>query len=196
MTRIETLAKFLECDVSELKEGYKEGVFETEDGEEYLVLTDEEADEEFYDYERTLIEDVGFNAFTDWAKDYIMENCINTEWFDDCMYENYEMYCNDIENEAASDCEYENRLQEEMAQNMCETKEDYIEFLCNNEDDSISWYRFNFGEDSFNYVVDRNNLFNMDEVIEFIKESDGRSCLAPYDGTEHEYDGYYIYRLN
>lgn len=44
MTKEQALAKFLECEVTDLKEGYQEGAFEF-GREEYLVLTDSEADE-------------------------------------------------------------------------------------------------------------------------------------------------------
>jgi hypothetical protein len=46
MSKIETLANFLKCDVAELSEtSYSENIFEREDGSEYMVLTDSEADE-------------------------------------------------------------------------------------------------------------------------------------------------------
>lgn len=137
MTRIEALAKFLGCEVEDLKEGYREEVFETKDVEKYLVLTDYEADKEFYDYEESLIDELGLDSFTKWARDYIVENCLDTDWFDEYMEEDYRAYCEDIETEGASSDEYENRLEEEMAEADCETVEDYIEYLFNGYEDSV-----------------------------------------------------------
>ena len=49
--KIKVLEEFLGISEEEISEGYTDNVFETSDGEEYLVVTDEEADDEFYDYE-------------------------------------------------------------------------------------------------------------------------------------------------
>jgi hypothetical protein len=45
MKRIKALANFLEIKKSNITEGYDEFTFETEENGEYMVLTDEEADE-------------------------------------------------------------------------------------------------------------------------------------------------------
>ncbi len=55
MKRIKALANFLRCNIEDLKEGYREEVFKTKDGREYLVLTDYEADKEFYDYRKVVL---------------------------------------------------------------------------------------------------------------------------------------------
>ena len=107
--KIKVLAEFLGIEESEILKGYRDNMFETSDGEEYLVVTDEEADDEFYQYEENLIDELGLDAFSDWAKDYIIENCVDTEWFEDFYHEDYESYANDIETESASSDEYEKR---------------------------------------------------------------------------------------
>ena len=126
--RIKVLAEFLGIEESEISKGYRDNMFETSDGEEYLVVTDEEADDEFYNYESELIDELGLDAFSDWAKDYIIENCVDTEWFENFYYEDYESYANDIETEPASSDEYENRLEEEMSEAGVDTKEDFVEY--------------------------------------------------------------------
>lgn len=196
MKRIEALANFLGCEVEDLKEGYREEVFETKDGEEYLVLTDEEADEEFYDYEKNSIEEIGLDLFTDWARDYIIENFLDIDWFDEYMEDDYSCYCDDIETEESSSDEYENRLEEEMASAGCETKEDYISYLCEGYVDSISWFEDNFGSKELSHIINNYNLLDIDKVIEYIKEEDGRGILASYDGVENEEEEYFIYRIN
>ena len=66
--KIKALAEFLGISEEEISEGYTDNVFETSDGEEYLVVTDEEADDEFYQYEENLIDELGLDTFSDWAK--------------------------------------------------------------------------------------------------------------------------------
>ena len=195
--RIKVLAEFLGIEESEILKGYRDNIFETSDGEEYLVVTDEEADDEFYQYEENLIDELGLDAFSDWAKDYIIENCVDTEWFENFYYEDYESYANDIETESASSDEYENRLEEEMAEAECTTIEEFVEYMVDRiRDDLVGQFEFDFGKNGLRDVVSRYNLLDMDAVIDYIKEEDGRCILASYDGRENEEGEYFIYRLN
>lgn len=196
MERIEALANFLGCKIEDLTEGYREEVFETKDGKEYLVLTDEEADKEFYNYEENLIDELGLDSFTEWAREYIVENCLDTDWFNEQMEESFAIYCDDIELEKSSSDEYENRLEEEMADVDCETKEDYIEYLCGNYSDGFEWFNSNFGSSELNHVINDYNLIDIDKVINYIRNTDGRNILASYDNVENEEGEYFIYRIN
>ena len=195
--RIKVLAEFLGIEESEILKGYRDNIFETSDGEEYLVVTDEEADDEFYDYEAELIDELGLDAFSDWAKDYIIENCVDTEWFENFYYEDYESYANDIETESASSDEYENRLEEEMAEAECTTIEEFVEYMVDRiRDDLVGQFEFDFGKDQLADVVSRYNLLDMDAIVDYIKEQDGRGIMAGYDGVENEEGEYFIYRIN
>ena len=195
--RIKVLAEFLGIKESDISKGYRDNMFETSDGEEYLVVTDKEADDEFYQYEENLIDELGLDAFSDWAKDYIIENCVDTEWFENFYYEDYESYANDIETESASSDEYENRLEEEMAEAECTTIEEFVEYMVDGiKDDLVGQFEFDFGKDQLADVVSRYNLLDMDAVINYIKEQDGRGIMAGYDGIENEEGEYYIYRTN
>lgn len=195
--RIKVLAEFLGIEESEILKGYRDNIFETSDGEEYLVVTDEEADDEFYQCEENLIDELGLDAFSDWAKDYIIENCVDTEWFENFYYEDYESYANDIETESASSDEYENRLEEEMAEVECTTIEEFVEYMVDRiRDDLVGQFEFDFGKDQLTDVVSRYNLLDMDAVVDYIKEQDGREILASYDGVENEEGEYFIYRIN
>ena len=197
MEKIEALAEFLGISEEEILEGYTNNVFETSDGEEYLVVTDKEADDESYNYEAELIDELGLDAFSDWAKDYIIENCVDTEWFEDFYHEDYESYANDIETESASSDEYENRLEEEMAEAECTTIEEFVEYMVDGiKDDLVGQFEFDFGKDTLRDVISRYNLLDMDVVVDYIKERDGRGILASYDGIENEEGEYFIYRLN
>ena len=198
MKKIEALAKFLGIETSGIEEDMNNHkYFITEDGREYMVLTDEESEEEFYNYELDLIEECGLDAFTDWARDYIIENCLDVDWFEDYFREDYESYANDIETESASSDEYANRLEEEMAEAECADIEEFIDYLVDSiSDDFVGNFKFDFGEEMLTEVIMNNNLLDIDAVIDYIKEEDGRGILATYDGVENEEGEYYIYRTN
>ena len=198
MKKIEALAKFLGIETSEIEEDMNNHkYFKTEDGEEYMVLTDDEAEEEFYNYESDLIEELGLDAFTDWSRDYIIENCLDVDWFEDYFREDYESYANDIETESASSDEYANRLEEEMAEAECADVEEFIDYLVDSiSDDFVGNFKFDFGEEMLTEVIMNNNLLDMDAVVDYIKEQDGRGILAGYDGIENEEGEYFIYRIN
>ena len=198
MKKIEALAKFLGIETKEIEENMNNHkYFITEDGEEYMVLTDDEAEKIFYDYESNLIEECGLDAFSDWAKDYILENFLDVDWFEDYFREDYESYANDIETESASSDEYANRLEEEMAEAECEDVEEFIDYLVDSiRDDFVEEFKFNFGGKMLTEVIMNNNLLDMDAVVDYIKETDGRDIIASYDGIENEEGEYYIYRTN
>lgn len=198
MEKIEALAKFLGIETSEVEEDMNNHkYFKTEDGEEYMVLTDNEAEEEFYNYELDLIEECGLGAFSDWARDYIIENCLDVDWFENYFREDYENYANDIETESASSDEYANRLEEEMSEAECTDVDEFIDYLVDSiRDDFVKEFELNFGEKLLIEVIMNNNLLDMDAVIDYIKENDGRGILASYDGVENEEGEYYIYRTN
>ena len=198
MKKIEALAKFLGIETKEIEENMNNHkYFITEDGEEYMVLTDDEAEKTFYDYESNLIEECGLDAFSDWAKDYILENFLDVDWFEDYFREDYESYANDIETESASSDEYANRLEEEMAEAECEDVEEFIDYLVDSiRDDFVEEFKFNFGGKMLTEVIMNNNLLDMDAVVDYIKETDGRGIIASYDGIENEEGEYYIYRTN
>lgn len=178
---------------------WNENCFEVEadcEDMEFLVLDDEEADEEFREYQQETIDDMGIEGFSEWAQEHVKDNFVDREWFEEAMKESYEYYCDDIENEEADDEDFENRLKQEISENGCSTKEEYVEYLCSTQGDAIEWYIDNFGNESFNQVIEEQDLINWDDVIEWVKETDGRGALASYDGDEEEYEDLYIYRTN
>ena len=172
-----------------------ENTFEV-DGAEYLVLTEDEREEEFKAYQENLIEDMGLDAFSGWAQDYIIDNFVNDEWFMEAMREHFEYYISDINEEPADDENFENRLKQEIFESGCEDEEDYLNYLCDLES-PIEWYLNNFGEDEFNTIVKEHDLINWEDVISWLAREDGYGCLAAYDGEELELqDGLYAYRIN
>lgn len=159
------------------------------DSVEYIVLTDTEADEQYREYQSSLIEDLGLEAFSDWAKDYILDNFTYSysEIFDDIQYNDAVSYVDDLK--------YSGDLDDELIRYGCDNEEELIDLLC--DEDSVEWFKSMFGIDEYNRIIIENDLINWDEVIEWIKEVDGRGIMASYDGVEMELDNdLYAYRIN
>ena len=172
-----------------------ENTFEV-DGAEYLVLSEDEREEEFKAYQESLIEDMGLDAFSGWAQDYIIDNFVNDEWFMEAMREHFEYYISDINEEPADNEEFENRLKEEIFEVGCEDEEDYLNYLCDLES-PIEWFLSNFSQNEFNAIVKEHDLIDWEDVINWVAREDGYSCLAAYDGEELELqDDLYAYRIN
>ena len=172
-----------------------ENTFEV-DGAEYLVLTEDEREKEFYNYQESLIEDMGLESFTEWAQDYIIDNFVDDEWFMDAMRESFEYYISDINEEPADDEKFESRLQEEIFESGSKDEEDYLNYLCDLES-PIEWFLNNFGNEEFRRTVKEYDLIDWEDVINWIAREDGYGCLAAYDGEELELqDDLYAYRIN
>lgn len=219
MEKIEALAELLGVDESEITQGYDDNVFEVSDGREYLVLTEDEADDTFHDYEMNLIDDLGIGAFTPSFQQRILTEFADADWFEDAYREIEENYAYDISEEY--DDTYGTRLVQECYDAELIDDDDFevdengdvnykacllstddlvtklSEYLVDSMDDYVEEFKFEFGEDVLNDTVERNNLVDWDAVIEETKELDGRGpMLAGYDGIEIDYDDYYIYRTN
>ena len=172
-----------------------ENTFEV-DGSEYLVLTEDEREEEFKAYQESLIEDMGLDAFSGWAQDYIIDNFVNDEWFMEAMRESFEYYISDINEEPADNEKFESRLQEEIFESGSKDEEDYLNYLCSLEL-PIEWFLSNFSQNEFNEVVKENDLIYWDDVIDWVAREDGYNCLSSYDNIEMELeDDLYAYRIN
>ena len=149
------------------------------------------------------------------------EDYVDTDWFRDAMYESYEAYAQDIENEGSNI--YDNRLVEECYDARLIDDEDFeldedgepdytqctvpsyelqemlADHLCDDWGDPVEWYRENFGDDAFREVVLHHNLVDEDELAKYVVDTDGpANTLDTWDGqgAEFDFDGttYYIYR--
>ena len=219
MEKIEALAELLGVDESEITQGYDDNVFEISDGREYLVLTEDEADDAFHDYEMNLIDDLGITAFTPSFQSRILTEFADADWFEDAYREMEENYAYDISDKY--DDTYGTRLVQECYDAELIDDDDFgvdengdvnykdcllstddlvtklSEYLVDSIDDYVEEFKFEFGEEELSEVVKRNNLVDWDAVIEETKELDGRGpMLAGYDGIEIDWDDYYIYRTN
>ena len=173
-------------------EKIEENIFTINNGEEYYVLTDEEAQEIYVDLQVELINELGLEGFTEYAQQYIIDNCLNIDWFKETMNESNENYVYDLEEED---------LQELLEEYDVETAEDLINEFNSQYENGYQWYKEIFGTEDIQYVIDKYDLLNIGAVIEFCQEVDGRGhIIASYDGIENEVEinniTYYLYRLN
>lgn len=83
-----------------------------ESGNEYLVLTDDEADDKALEWEKNVLDEIGVEGM----ERHVYEDFIDSEWFDNAMREHNEGYAYDIMNDSADSDEYVNRLHEEMVE--------------------------------------------------------------------------------
>lgn len=177
-------------ETAKVEEGYCNEIIVI-DGNEYLVLTDEEADQEYHEYQMNLIDDMGLDSFSDWAKDEILNHHITSDYqsiFDEIQEESMSCYVDDLR--------HMDDLEEEMENAGCDNEDEFLEYLCDQED-SVEYFKFNFGNDEYNRIIIENNLIDWDSVIQWTKDIDGRDCMASYDGIEMELENnLYAYRIN
>ena len=84
-----------------------------------------------------------------------------------------------------------------MAEAECTDIEEFIDYLVDSiSDDFVGNFKFDFGEEMLTEVIMNNNLLDIDAVVDYIKETDGRGIISSYDGIENEEGEYYIYRTN
>ena len=161
----------------------------------FLVFDNNEADDYYYDIQKEIIDDLGLDSFSDSFQNSIINNYIDTDYFFNIMNESNEFYLDDIENE--SSLTHDNRLEEEIEEHNCSTREEYLALLNSNYDNAVDWYRDNFGDKVFKECIKENaHLIDWDGVIEECKNIDGRGIIANYDGYEIELEnGYFAYRI-
>ena len=221
---INALAEFLGINPEDIRESndYGDHVYYTDEGD-YFVSDYDTAYKAAVEQVLSLVDDMGIQSFTEWAQEQIIDNFVDSEWFDEAKEESDRFYAQDIADE--SDDEFGNRLIRECYEENLITDEDfgtdengepdYSNCLISEDElvekratamdegwsDSIDWYRSDFGDEDFSKVVRDKNLIDWDAAAEWCVNTDGvANSLASYDGKENtqEYDGetYYIYRVN
>lgn len=216
--RIESLAKYLEINPSEVEESYRDNEFETPLGD-YLVLTEDEAYDMEKQYIFDLIDDIGYDGFNVNLNDFVTDQ----DWFEDWFREFEESYVNDIEYE--DDDVFENRLIQECYEDanllsdedfeekengepdfkhlketvdIDELKEKYVDYILDDIGDFIEEFKWQYGEDYFNQVIKDNNLVDDDALAEYCISVDGIGHnIATYDGAEVDLgESLFAYRTN
>ena len=198
MERFEALAKLLQVEVEDLTVSkYDERVFENEEAGEYIVLTEEEADEAAEESIKESINDMGLESFTEDFQQWILDNCVDSDWFAEAL-EDYEIgYIEEIRDEKSDYEEYKSRLDEEMNDAGVDTEEEFLEYLIECYEDPVEWFKDMFGMEEFTNTIEEYNLIDWEAVINEAIEVDGCGhFIATYDGEENEMGEYFIYRLN
>ena len=54
---------------------------------QFKVLTQEEIDVEFYDFQVSLFDEIGLNSLTDSCFNYVLDNFVETQYFKDLHYD-------------------------------------------------------------------------------------------------------------
>lgn len=217
MEKIEELAKFLECDVEDIVEGYDEDHFEY-GGQEYAVYTDSEADDAAYNDIENSIEDMGLEAFTPSFQDWIVENALDNEnWFEEALQEDMEYYVDEMEEDEliqellqngyiqGDDIHYDSDDEDEEYPilnddvDLDDAKEQYIAYLVRNAGDPYQWFVSNFGQDQVRKLIKDGTIgLDTDAIVKECLSVDGRGhFLSYYDGKElYLGDDLYAYRQN
>lgn len=191
MERISALATYLDVDEDSIHPvTYASNIFEVGDAE-WAVLTEDEAERAAKEDIEDLYDDIGVDSFTPWFRDWIYDNAVDREWFEEALRESFENYVADIKDE-------DDRLQQEMDDAGVDTEEEFVDYLVRSAGDPIEYYVDNFGSADFREVCSRHNLIDIDAVAEKAIEEDGVAhFIATYDGEEVDLgDDLFAYRLN
>ena len=68
----QALADYLDVDIEEIEDGYDDNHFEV-NGDEYMILTEDESYDEYKDWEMSLIDDLGLEAFSENFQEHILD---------------------------------------------------------------------------------------------------------------------------
>lgn len=163
--RIEALAQFLGLDEEEkedIESTYDDKNFEV-NGEEYLVVTEDEGYEMAKEDVRSLLEDdLGLEGVSEDTQEYAIENFCTYDWESD-LHSFNESYCDDIKSEY--DNEYGSRLIQEC--------DDRVGL----DDEDGGWVASINGE----YIQDKKYLTDdLDKAKRFLKEEDAYPLIDDF----------------
>lgn len=221
--KIKALAEFMEVDESQVEykgssPDYPDKWDEYEvDGETYTVMTEVEADDALYEDVDNFIDDVGISGFSPDFFNWICQNALDQDWFEEACEEDNRFYAEDIQSESGEIGA--NRLIDECleADIISESKLDddgnyegdldlvdkYTEYL-NKKDaeeyngDYVQWFIDVYGESELNNGVREGYVgasYDLQAIVDEIKSWDGYgNNLARYDGRENIQNDLYIFR--
>lgn len=198
-TKIKALAKALDVDVSEIKEGYDDYVFEVDDGTEYIVADYEEA----YDLAcrdiKSIMDDLGLDAFTESFQERIMEEFLDNDRIAEVLWDDlYYGYLDDLPDEDLEDLcntldvDFEEAKDDRSV--LVDAYMDYYDYTNN----PIEYYQDLMTDREFYKWISDNGFLDEDAICDECIAVDGIAhTLASYDGEELELDNrLYAYRIN
>ena len=210
--RLLALAKYLEVEPEEVEE-IGENEFSV-NGDTYRVLTDEEADYEFDERVRSLWDELGLDEIGDNFRDYVLENCVDTDQLEDLVREDISDYVYNMgDEEVADECidegivESEEVYDEESDEWSPELRDDVdfddlreqlIDEKFNQVDDYVEYFKdLGYDAEFFKDYIDE------EAVIDALKDDidvngGGRGQeLSWVNGEEIELDnGFYAYQVD
>lgn len=200
-TRKQALADYLKIDIDEIEDGYDDNHFEI-NRDEWMVLTEDESYDEFKDWEMSLIDDLGIEAFSENFQNHILENCIDESWFKEVAEEESQYYIEEMDDEELIDYAHDHNIAEDIedTENLSEREIEKIREECEEEyaqnilDQGISGYFENmYGRNWAKELGDTiTKQIDWEQVIEDLYDWDSRDVLwgsmAGYDGKVIELD--------
>ena len=226
--KVLALADELKISPEDIKEGYRYDIFEIDGdsehaGEEWMVLTEDEADQEAKDQIIGIMDDLGLEAFTPQFREWILENCISGDWFQEVHEEDCWTLIDEFDYEG--DDEFGTRLVRELYDAGLVTDDDFeeigegevdhevlledvdieelkaalVDHMMDTEPDHIEWFKNAFGTgDLYRLVKDGKVDLNTDMIVQEAIDLDGRGhFISGYDSVEHELENnLYAYRQN
>ena len=202
MNKIHALAVYLEIEPKDIQykkwEDDKYSEYRTEKGT-FLVMTEEEATEGVRDEIENFIDDLGIEGFTPEFQQWILDNALDDEPFEEFCKEDYLNYAEDIEYE--EDEQYGNRLNRECIEaglinkssivngkytgddDLYELLSDHIiEDIKNSYSSFYEWFAFEFGKEVNRFIKENNVELDYDMITdEAIQWEDYGHYLARYD---------------
>lgn len=175
--RRRALADYLGIDIEDVEVAGGDE-FDTPEGD-YLVLTEDEAyDRALEDIQET-IDDMGFGAFTDNFRDYILNNLLDDYRIkEDAIVEDYEDYVEDIEQEPSD--KFENRLIEELYENGILNDDDFED-----DEDGKNYYELKASVDLDDKKYEYAKLLSEDIIVyDWLYDKFGGDEKAMYDWLE------------
>lgn len=176
----------------------------------YYVMDEEESREAVKDYIENLILDIGISSFTPEAVDWIKDNALDEDWFEEALREHYQFYAYDIQDEEDED--YENRLvrecieeciisEREVVNGKYTGKEDlqemFVEHIMEEIKDYVDEFRFHFGDDELTHIINTQHVLDIEAIVDYCIDADGYGhFISLYDGHTIELDSYYAYFID
>lgn len=197
----QALADYLDVDIEEIEDGYDENHFEI-NGDEYMVLTEDESYDEYKNWEMSLIDDLGLEGFSENFQEHILENCINDSWFEEVAKEESQYYIEEMSDEELLDYAHDHDIAEDV-ENTDDLSEREIERIREDCEEVYEEEILNQGiSEYFENIYGRGWAKEMkdtlekeidwDKVIEDLYDWDSRDTLwgsmASYDGNVIELD--------
>lgn len=207
-TKKQALAEYLDVEVDEIEDGYDDNHFEV-NGDEWMVLTEDESYDEFKEYEMSLIDDLGLEAFAENFQQHILETCIDDSFFDTIVDEESDYYISEMDDEDLLEYAHRHDIAEDIED---VDSEDFdrsdIEDECKyayqdelNEMGMVEYFESIYGRNWAREMKDTlEKEIDWDAVIDELYNWDTKETLhgsmASYDGKEVElgkYDGEWLF---